>query len=182
MNKVGKNIKRIRLEKGKTLSQLAEMVDLTDATIQRYESGVIENIPLKNIELIAKALGVRPEMITGWRDAKENYIQLPIYGKIPAGMPIEAIENIIETIDIPPEMINFSGEVVALKVSGDSMEPKFYENDIVLIQLTSDCESGQICAVYINGYDVTLKKSNQAKRWHFVATVKPKISAYILSI
>jgi repressor LexA len=73
-------------------------------------------------------------------------------------MPIEAIENIIETIDIPPEMINFSGEVVALKVSGDSMEPKFYENDIVLIQLTSDCESGQICAVYINGYDVTLKK------------------------
>lgn len=145
-------------------ADVANATGISKSSISEYLSG--KNVPKQdNVYKIAKYLcvdfawliGANTDMF-GNVNNDSQFITLPIYGKIPAGMPIEAVENIIETIKVPLEMLNFKGDVVALRISGDSMEPKFIENDIVLIQITSDCESGQICAVYINGYDVTLKK------------------------
>lgn len=84
-------------------------------------------------------------------------IRIPVYGRIPAGVPFEAIEDIEDYIDVPVETAK-DKDLIALKVTGNSMYPKYIDGDYVVIQKQPDCESGQDCAVRVNGNDVTLKK------------------------
>lgn len=89
-------------------------------------------------------------------------IRINVYGSIPAGIPIEAVEDVEDWEEIPAEMAAGGKEFIALKVKGDSMWPQYLEDDVVIIQLQPDCESGDDCAVYVNGYDVTLKTVKKA--------------------
>ena len=77
---------------------------------------------------------------------------------VPAGVPIEAIEDILDWEDIPMDWLRGGKEYFALKVQGDSMFPKYIEGDTIIVRKECDCESGQDCIVYVNGYDATLKK------------------------
>lgn len=81
--------------------------------------------------------------------------RINVYGRIPAGVPLEAIEDIIDWEEIPA---SWQGGYLALQVQGDSMEPEYRENDIIIVKVQPDCESGQDCVVYVNGYDATLKR------------------------
>ena len=60
------NLKAARLRAGMTLDDVAQKVGVSRQTIQRYESGVIQNIPSDNIEKMAKALNVSPGVLMGW--------------------------------------------------------------------------------------------------------------------
>lgn len=84
-------------------------------------------------------------------------VRIPVYGRIPAGVPLEAIEDIEDYIDVDARIAD-GKELLALKVIGNSMYPKYLDGDYVLIQRQPDCESGQDCAVRVNGCDVTLKR------------------------
>lgn len=84
-----------------------------------------------------------------------NARRINVYGRIPAGIPIEAVTDIIDWEEIPSD---WHGEYLALQVKGDSMEPEYRQGDTIIIKVQPDCESGQDCAVYVNGYDVTLKR------------------------
>ena len=66
------NIKSRRSEKGMTLEELANKVGVSRQTIQRYESGIISNIPSDKIELMAKALSTTPAYLMGWEDLEEE--------------------------------------------------------------------------------------------------------------
>lgn len=76
---------------------------------------------------------------------------------MPAGIPIEAIEDVVDWEDIPEEMVRGNKEYFGLKVSGDSMYPKYLDGDTVIVLKQPTCESGDDCIVYVNGYDATLK-------------------------
>lgn len=67
-NNIGNRIKKTRLEKGLTLQELGEKVGLTHASLSKYESGNIENIPINRIMDIAEALEVAPSMLMGWNE------------------------------------------------------------------------------------------------------------------
>lgn len=84
--------------------------------------------------------------------------RIPVLGSVPAGVPIEAIEDVIDWEDIPMDWLRGGKEYFALKVQGDSMFPKYIEGDTIIVRKECDCESGQDCIVYVNGYDATLKK------------------------
>lgn len=81
-----------------------------------------------------------------------------IYGRIPAGVPLESIEDIRGEVEIPSEWLKGNKEFIALEITGDSMYPKYLNGDTVILQMSKDCETGQDCAVYVNGNDVTFKK------------------------
>lgn len=87
-----------------------------------------------------------------------NSVNIPVVGTIPAGFAMEAVENILEHIDIPADWTKGGKEYVGLKVSGDSMYPLFLDGDTVVIQLQNTAENGDICACYVNGFDATLKR------------------------
>ena len=87
---------------------------------------------------------------------KHNH--LPVLGRIPAGIPIEMIEDVIDYEDISEDMLKGGKEYFALKIKGDSMNPDYLENDIIIVLKQSDCESGQDCVVAVNGDDATFKR------------------------
>jgi len=156
---IGDRIKLKRKQAGLTAEQLASKLGKDRATVYRYESGDIGNLPLIILEPLASALGTSPSYLMGWEEVTEyrNSILIPVYGSIPAGVPLEAIEDIQGEVDIPIDWTKGDQKFIALKVSGDSMYPKYLDGDTVIIQLQSDCENGQDCACYVNGYEATLK-------------------------
>nr|DAK55336.1 MAG TPA: SOS-response transcriptional repressors (RecA-mediated autopeptidases) [Caudoviricetes sp.] len=91
-------------------------------------------------------------------DSNTKSNRIKVYGSVPAGIPIEAVEDIVDWEDVPQEWIDRGDRYIGLKVKGDSMYPKYIEDDTVIVKLQPDCECGQDAVVYVNGYEATLKK------------------------
>lgn len=85
-------------------------------------------------------------------------VRIPVLGRIPAGIPIEAIEDVIDFEEIPAAKTSGGRIYFALQVEGDSMFPRFLPGDIVIVRKTEICYSGDVCVVYVNGSDATLKE------------------------
>lgn len=83
--------------------------------------------------------------------------RIPVLGSVPAGIPIEAIQDIIDYEEIDSD-IAAKGEYFALKIKGDSMEPRICEGDVVIVRKQDDVESGDIAIVMVNGNDATIKR------------------------
>ncbi len=85
-------------------------------------------------------------------------VQLPLYGKIAAGTPIEALRDNSNAVDIPASMLG-RGEHYALTVEGDSMiEAGIHDGDTVLIERCDNAENGTIVVALIDNNEVTLKR------------------------
>jgi repressor LexA len=85
-------------------------------------------------------------------------VQLPLYGKIAAGTPIEALRDNSNAVDIPASMLG-RGEHYALTVEGDSMiEAGIHDGDTVLIERCDNAENGTIIVALIDSNEVTLKR------------------------
>ena len=107
--------------------------------------------------------------------SNDDLVDLPLYGKIAAGLPIEAIANPTEKISVPSSMIG-SGEYYALTVEGDSMiGVGIMDGDTVIIRHAKNAENGQIVVALVDEYEVTLKKWH--KKGHSVA-LEPANPAY----
>jgi transcriptional regulator with XRE-family HTH domain len=68
--KFGERMKRVREEKNLTLEEMARVIGVTKATLSRYESGEIKEIPLNRVEAVANILSVSPEWLIGWTDER----------------------------------------------------------------------------------------------------------------
>jgi repressor LexA len=99
------------------------------------------------------------QRIPGVRAATEAAaIQLPMYGRIAAGLPIEALRDSTAQIEVPVAMLG-SGEHYALEVAGDSMiEAGILDGDTVLIRKGETAENGQIVVALVDDAEVTLKR------------------------
>lgn len=67
------------------------------------------------------------------RSSSPASAKIPVLGSIPAGIPVEAVEEILDWEDIPPEWITGGREYFGLKVRGDSMYPKYLDGDTVIL-------------------------------------------------
>lgn len=153
-------IKRRRAEKGLTLAEIAIRMDVTEATVQRWESGNIKNIKYERLVRLAEILGIDPSELMGWVQDKKTPskgVKIPVLGVVRAGIPIEAEENIIDYEEISQAMAA-NGVHFALKIKGDSMEPKISEGDVVIVRKQSSVDNGEIAVVLINGDEATIKK------------------------
>ena len=91
---------------------------------------------------------------------EKNVVRVPLLGKIPAGMPMEAIEDeyTIDFEEVPADWIKGDKEYFALRITGDSMAPQYNDGDTVVFLKTPTFYSGQDCCVRINGSDATFKR------------------------
>ena len=91
-------------------------------------------------------------------EALANFEPIPLYGRIAAGTPIEAIRDEGQTVDIPPHLLA-GGEHYALEVDGDSMiNAGINDHDIVIIKKTETAENGTIVVALVDDAEVTLKR------------------------
>lgn len=163
---IGNKIREFRNKKNITQEELAEFLKTTPQTISRYEIGdrkTNNDILFELAEYFNISINEFFPPLT-FDNAKliniQSDIKIPILGKIPAGMPFEAIENqyTIDYEKIPSEWVKGGKQYFALMLSGDSMEPEYRDKDVVIFQKASDCESGQDCCIRINGFDATFKR------------------------
>lgn len=157
----GNVLKNLRMSKGLSQEELSNKFGVSTSTIGMYETNKRE----PNFELLkefAKFFNVSTDYLLEQikKDDLTNFdiIQIPLLGKIQAGVPTEMFLDIIDYIDIPTDMARSNKELFALKTKGKSMEPNFIEGDILIFEKTEDCENGQFCAVAVNGDDATFKK------------------------
>ncbi len=86
-------------------------------------------------------------------------IELPVMGRIAAGVPIEAIQQISHHVTVPSTMLAGTGEHYALEVKGDSMiEAGINDGDIVVIREQSGAENGDIVVALVEDHEATLKR------------------------
>lgn len=99
------------------------------------------------------------QRLSGVRAANDaSAIQLPLYGRIAAGLPIEALRDNSAHIEVPVAMLG-NGEHYALEVAGDSMiEAGILDGDTVIVRKTDTAENGQIVVALIDDSEVTLKR------------------------
>lgn len=158
---IGEKIKQLRTENKWTQQDLANRLHVGKTTVSNYETGHSDpNIDMINqlSEIFEVSVGYLLEKNGNKIPIKDkDYITINVYGSIPAGIPIEAIEDITDTEDISFKDFDKNKTYIGLKVDGDSMYPKYLDGDTIILELTPDCESYTDAAVYVNGYDVTLK-------------------------
>lgn len=84
-------------------------------------------------------------------------IKINVLGHVAAGIPINAIEEIIDTEEISEQLAK-TGEFFGLQIHGDSMEPRICEGDVVIVKQQPDADSGDIVIALVNGDDATCKR------------------------
>lgn len=84
-------------------------------------------------------------------------VRIPVFGAVAAGIPIEAIEDIVDYEEIEPELAA-TGDFFGLRIKGSSMEPRICEGDVVIVRKQEDANTGDVAIVLVNGYDATCKK------------------------
>ncbi len=165
-NNFASNLKHLRLQKGLTQQELANKLGKDYSTIGKWELGQRSPI-MTDVIKIANFFDVSLEKLIGSSIIYDNAeiiptsetIQIPVLGTIKAGIAIEAQQDILEYIDIPKEWLKGGKLFYGLKISGDSMAPKYEENDIVIFEQNNDFDkaNNKDCAVMVNGFDATFK-------------------------
>ncbi len=83
--------------------------------------------------------------------------KINVLGRVAAGIPINAIEEIIDTEEISEQLAK-TGDFFGLLIKGDSMEPRICEGDVVIVRQQPNAESGDIVIALVNGDDATCKR------------------------
>ena len=116
---------------------------------------------IDKIELMAMHWGIYKADLVEPRCEMNNHatrgIRIPVLGKVAAGLPISAVEDVLDWEEIPERLAN-TGEFFGLKIQGDSMEPRIYDGDVVIVKRQSDAESGSIVIAQVNGDEAFCKK------------------------
>lgn len=160
-------LKTLRKQKGITQSKLAEKLGISRSTIAMYETNSSEP-DLETLSAIAAFFNVSIDYLLD-RNIDDNVqgvkinrsvVKIPVFGTIPAGVPIEMIEDsfIEDEEEIPSDWLIGGNQFFALKVKGQSMMPKFEDGDVIILKQQDDCENGAFCAVSINHTECTFKK------------------------
>lgn len=171
--KVGNRLYKARINSGYTLEFVGSKIGVHKSTISRWEKGETEKIKLPIIESLAKIYNVNPSWLAGINDnptiqksfkvesnvfpSPDMVVKIPVVGKISAGIPLLAVENIVSYAYAPSSQIKQGYTYFYLTVQGDSMNLKFHEGDIILVQKQSDLENDEIGVILING-EATVKK------------------------
>lgn len=159
MKSIGERIKEARKSAGLTQLELAKKTELSRSYIGDIEKDRY-NPSVSTLQLIATATNTPLEDLlpsTKTVFPTGRGVRIPVLGRVVAGIPIEAVEEILDYEEITPELAA-TGEFFALQVKGDSMLPKLEEGDVVIVKKQEDVETGDIAIVLVNGDEATIKQ------------------------
>ncbi len=163
---IGENIRHKRQELGYTLQDVAKRMKTSRQTVQRYETGVIANIPSDKIEQLAEIFGVTPSYLMGWDDTATTKIVndgsimpinkkiLPLFSGVTRGKITFAEQNFESIVATNDDL----AADFALRVTGECMSGAFVrDGDVVFIRRQGMVEQGEVAAVLVNN-EVILKR------------------------
>lgn len=162
---LGDNIRFLRIQRGYSQDYVAEKLGYKSyTTVQKWESGVSEPPikKLKELSILLKAdmndlanTDMTSSSISTSR--KLPAVKINVLGRVAAGIPIEAVEEVIDQEEITEELAQ-TGSFFGLQIKGNSMEPRICEGDVVIVRQQDDAESGDVVIALINGDDAVCKR------------------------
>lgn len=144
---------------GITQSELCTKTGIPKSAMSQYISGAFEP-KHDRLFILARALGISEAWLMGFdvpQQPKEKGVKIPVLGYVRAGIPVEAVEEILDYEEITESMAQ-KGNFFGLKIKGESMEPRICEGDVVIVRQQPDVESGEIAVVLVNGDEATVKR------------------------
>lgn len=156
---MAQNIQYYMDKYGKERQDMCEALGVKYTTFTDWVKG--NSYPrIDKIELMANYFGISKSDLVedrSKRSTKSSGIKINVLGRVAAGIPIEAVTDIIDTEEITEELAR-TGEFFGLQIHGDSMSPGICDGDIVIVRQQDDAESGDIVIATINGDEATCKR------------------------
>ena len=168
-------IKSAREDLKLTKRELAKRIGVHESSINKYEKGLVD-IPLSKISELARVLKVTEAYLMGWEEKTtqtQQGLQIPVLGTVAAGIPISAVEDILDYEEVPQSWES-QGEFFGLRIKGDSMEPRMESGDVVIVRQQSDANSGDTVIVLVNGDDATCKRLQKTDNGIMLVSTNPK--------
>lgn len=171
---LGDIIKEYRLEHKLSMDAFSEKSGISKAYISLLEknkhpkTGKAIAPSIQCIKQAANGMNMEFDDLFALLDGKVNIeheqttlitkgVKINVLGRVAAGVPIEAVENIIDTEEITEEMAK-TGTFFGLRIQGDSMEPDIHNGDTVIVRQQDDAENDEIVIALINGNDGVCKR------------------------
>lgn len=101
-------------------------------------------------------------------------VKIPVLGRVVAGVPVDAVEEILDYEEITPELAT-TGDFFALQIRGRSMEPRMLDGDVVIVRRQNDVDSGDTAIVLVNGDDATVKRISKSDKGISLIATNPNV-------
>ena len=151
-------MRRYRKQCGYSQKDLASQLFVTQQAVGKWERGEATPNP-ETVLKIAKILGITTDQLLGdtATPASTGGTWVPVLGDVAAGIPIEAVENIVDYEEIDSSMAS-TGEFFGLRIKGSSMEPRIRDGDVVIVRRQEDAETSDTAVILVNGDSATVKR------------------------
>lgn len=164
MAKFSTRIRELRTQHDMTQLELADKIGVHKQTISQYERGV-RSPDYGTLRKLCDVFDVSSDYLLGTEivfeeddKVKEEKVRIPVYGQVAAGIPMEMIEDIEDYEDIPKAMTRGGKEYFALKIHGDSMEPKISDGDVIIVRKQPTAGDGELVVVSVGNENATCKR------------------------
>ena len=155
---IGPQIRLLRKEANMTQQELASKLYVSQQAVGKWERGEATPNP-ETIVAMSRIFGVSADTLLGESapPLSTGGTWVPVLGDVAAGIPIEAVENIVDYEEIDTAMAA-NGKYYGLRIKGSSMEPRIREGDVVILRQQEDADTGDTAVVLVNGESATVKR------------------------
>lgn len=155
-----RRLKELRLQKGLRQIDFAKEMGILQSTLSSWETGRYEP-DSEMLVKIANYFGVTVDYLLGGKKVSNSIKTkgkwIPVLGDVAAGIPIEAVEDIVDYEEIDAALAA-TGDFFGLRIKGSSMEPRIREGDVVIVRKQDDADTGDTAVVMVNGDSATVKR------------------------
>ena len=171
-----RNLNKYLTEYGKSQKEVAEAIGVIPSTFNTWCQGIA--LPrMGKVQALSDYFGINKSDLIDDKSAligktPSKGFTVNVLGRVAAGIPIEAITDIIDTEEISQDLAK-TGEFFGLQIHGDSMEPRYINGQIVWVQQTEELESGEIGIFYLDG-NAYCKKLDCSRTGTFLVSLNQK--------
>ena len=152
------NLKKQAAIAGENQPDIAEVLGVTKSAVNAYFTG--NKMPrMDRIKKLADHFGCNVSDLVDDKSIEDQVtaVAIPVLGTVPAGVPIEAIQDILGYEEIPKIMAD-TGEFFCLRVEGNSMYPLLYSGETIVIKKQETADNGDIVVALVDNEETTVKR------------------------
>ena len=152
------NLKKQAAIAGENQPDIAEVLGVTKSAVNAYFMG--NKMPrMDRIKKLADHFGCTVSDLVDDKSIEDQVtaVAIPVLGTVPAGVPIEAIQDILGYEEIPKIMAD-TGEFFCLRVEGNSMYPLLYSGETIVIKKQETADNGDIIVALVDNEETTVKR------------------------
>lgn len=178
---LGDTLRYLRKREDYTQAYVAALLKISPGSYGRYENNEREP-DLATLAKLADFYGITlDELITGRKQtplsvSKRKGVKIPVLGRVVAGIPLEAISEVLDYEEISESMAA-TGEFFALIAKGSSMNPTIIDGDTLIVRKQSFAEEGRVAIILVNGNEATVKRTHTTETG--ITLIADNPSAYV---